>query len=81
MILEQKTELVFIFLTFNLTLKVTFISNFQEPHKLLQPVDKTLKTMAIELLSTRSQSMYFLLLKVMLTLLPYPSFQGRLGDR
>ncbi|MFS7953286.1 hypothetical protein Hanom_Chr07g00616751 [Helianthus anomalus] len=45
---ELEVELVFIFLTFNLTLKVTFTSNFQEPHKLTQPIDKTLKTMAIE---------------------------------
>ncbi|MFS7961123.1 putative sec23/Sec24, trunk domain, von Willebrand factor A-like domain superfamily [Helianthus anomalus] len=45
---ELEAQLVFIFLTFNLTYKVTFISNIQEPHKLPQPVDKTLKTMAIE---------------------------------
>ncbi|KAM0023970.1 hypothetical protein Hdeb2414_s0022g00610371 [Helianthus debilis subsp. tardiflorus] len=45
---ELEAELVFIFLTFNLTFKVTFISNFQETQKLLQPVDKTRKTMAIE---------------------------------
>ncbi|KAJ0848020.1 hypothetical protein HanPSC8_Chr13g0552271 [Helianthus annuus] len=45
---ELEAELVFIFLTFNLPLKVTLISNFQEPQKVLQPVDKTLKTMATE---------------------------------